>query len=149
MNYMGNHIYMTESMYENLFEETELNGALIRLEETCTNQTAFAEELAEKEGILSAVGTEKMRAEFEPSFKIINLVVYIVITLAAALAFVVLFTLATTNISERERELATIKVLGFYDREVHSYVNKETLILTGLGILLGLPVGNVCCCQCK
>ena len=143
MNYMGNHIYMTESMYENLFEETELNGALIRLEETCTNQTAFAEELAEKEGILSAVGTEKMRAEFEPSFKIINLVVYIVITLAAALAFVVLFTLATTNISERERELATIKVLGFYDREVHSYVNKETLILTGLGILLGLPVGKV------
>ena len=143
MNYMGNHIYMTASAYENLFGETELNGALIRLEETCTNQTAFAEEMAEKEGILSAVGTEKMRDEFEPSFKIIKLVVYIVITLAAALAFVVLFTLATTNISERERELATIKVLGFYDREVHSYVNKETLILTGLGILLGLPLGKV------
>ena len=143
MNYMGNHIYMTASMYGKLFGETELNGAFILLEETCASQTAFAEELAEKEGILSAVGTEKMKAEFEPSFKIINLVVYIVITLAAALAFVVLFTLATTNISERERELATIKVLGFYDREVHSYVNKETLILTGLGILLGLPVGKV------
>ena len=143
MNYMGNHIYMTASTYENLFGETELNGAFVKLTSSCSDQTAYAEEMAEKEGILSAIGTEKMRAEFEPSFKIINLVVYIVITLAAALAFVVLFTLATTNISERERELATIKVLGFYDREVHSYVNKETLILTGLGIVLGLPVGKV------
>ena len=143
MNYMGNHIYMTASAYENLFGETELNGAFVKLTSSCSDQTAYAEEMAEKEGILSAIGTEKMRAEFEPSFKIINLVVYIVITLAAALAFVVLFTLATTNISERERELATIKVLGFYDREVHAYVNKETLILTSLGILLGLPVGKV------
>jgi putative ABC transport system permease protein len=71
------------------------------------------------------------------------MVVAIVITLAAALAFVVLFTLATTNISERERELATIKVLGFFDKEVHLYVNKETLILTSIGITLGLPIGKV------
>ena len=62
--------------------------------------------------------------------------------MAAGLAFVVLFTLSATNISERIRELATIKVLGFYDREVHLYVNKETLILTGIGILLGLPLGD-------
>ena len=61
--------------------------------------------------------------------------------LSAFLAFAVLFTLATTNISERIRELATIKVLGFYDNEVHSYVNKETMILTGIGILLGVPLG--------
>ena len=64
-------------------------------------------------------------------------------TLAAALAFVVLFTLSTTNISERERELATIKVLGFFDREVHAYVNKETLILTSMGIVLGMPLGKI------
>ena len=69
------------------------------------------------------------------------MVVYIVIIMAACLAFAVLFTLATTNISERIRELATIKVLGFYDNEVHSYVNKETMILTGIGILLGVPLG--------
>ena len=77
------------------------------------------------------------------SVLIINVVVYIIIIMAAGLALVVLFTLATTNISERERELATIKVLGFYDAEVHLYVNKETLILTGIGILLGLPLGSV------
>ena len=69
------------------------------------------------------------------------MVVYIVIIMSACLAFVVLFTLSTTNISERERELATIKVLGFYDREVHLYINKETLILTLLGIVCGLPLG--------
>lgn len=61
--------------------------------------------------------------------------------MAALLCFVVLFTLSTTNISERERELATIKVLGFRRGEVHSYVNKETLVLTLFGIALGLPAG--------
>ena len=76
------------------------------------------------------------------AFYLINVVVYIIIIMAAGLALVVLFTLASTNISERERELATIKVLGFYDKEVHLYVNKETLILTGIGIVLGLPIGR-------
>ena len=83
-----------------------------------------------------------MKATFSQAFTLINIVVYVVLVLAACLAFVVLFTLASINISERERELATIKVLGFFDKEVHSYVNKETLILTTMGILIGLPVGT-------
>ena len=70
-----------------------------------------------------------------------NMVVYVIILMAAGLAFVVLFTLSTTNISERCRELATIKVLGLYDREVHMYVNKETIILSLIGIAFGLPAG--------
>lgn len=143
MNYMGNHMYMTASMYEKLFGAYEGNGALVQLSDACADQTAYAEQIAEQEGMLSVIGTEKMKVGFEPSFRIIRLVVYIVIILAAALAFVVLFTLATTNISERERELATIKVLGFFDKEVYAYVNKETLILTILGILLGLPAGTI------
>lgn len=141
MNYLGNSVYMTQAKYEELFGAFEPNGALILL--NGDKQNDFATELAEKDGILSAIGTDSLKDDFEPAFQIINLVVYIVIILAAALAFVVLFTLATTNISERERELATIKVLGFYDKEVHSYVNKETLILTSLGILIGLPAGNL------
>ena len=72
-------------------------------------------------------------------------VVYILIFLSAMLAFVVLFTLSFTNISERERELATIKVLGFFDREVHLYLNKEIMILTLLSVVLGLPAGSVLC----
>ena len=72
-------------------------------------------------------------------------VVYILIFLSAMLAFVVLFTLSFTNISERERELATIKVLGFFDREVHLYLNKEIVILTLLSVVLGLPAVSVLC----
>lgn len=70
------------------------------------------------------------------------MVVYVVIIMSAALAVVVLYTLETTNISERERELATIKVLGFFDQEVSLYVNKEVIILTLFGIAAGIPLGR-------
>ena len=124
-----------------MFGEFEPNGVLANLSDSCADQIAFSEKLAEEDWILSSVSTEDLKATFSQAFTLINLVVYVVLVLAACLAFVVLFTLASINISERERELATIKVLGFYDKEVHSYVNKETLILTGMGILIGLPVG--------
>ena len=90
--------------------------------------------MGRKDGVLSSVSTEGLKAEFSTAFSMINMVVYIIIFMAAGLALVVLFTLSTTNISERIRELATIKVLGFFNREVHLYVNKETLILTAIGI---------------
>lgn len=140
-NYLGNNIYMTQATYEELFGEYEPNGVLLKLSEDCADQRTYAEELGEKDGVLSSMSSEELKADFSQAFALINMVVYIVIIMAAALAFVVLFTLSTTNISERQRELATIKVLGFYDREVHLYVNKETLILTGVGILLGIPLG--------
>lgn len=101
------------------------------------------QKLEDREGVLSVVSTSSMQDAFETSFSLITSVVYLILAMAAALAFVVLFTLSTTNISERVRELATIKVLGFYDKEVHSYVNKETLLLTFLGILAGLPAGTI------
>ena len=142
-NYLGNSIYMSQSAYEEVFGEFEPNGVLANLSDSCTDQIAFSEKLAEEDWILSSVSTEELKATFSQAFTLINLVVYVVLVLAACLAFVVLFTLASINISERERELATIKVLGFYDKEVHSYVNKETLILTGIGILIGLPVGAI------
>ena len=142
MNYLGNVIYMTENTYEAYFDEFEANGAYVMLNKGVTDQVSYAKEISEKDHILSCSSAEDFLANFDSVFRIINMVVAIVITLAAALAFTVLFTLSTTNISERERELATIKVLGFYDREVHLYVNKETLILTTLGILLGMPLGK-------
>lgn len=141
-NYLGNSVYMTQNVYENTFGEYEPNGVLVDLSDTCTDPIAFAGALGEKDGMMSSVSTEELRRDFSKAFTLINMVVYIVIIMAAALAFVVLFTLSTTNISERCRELATIKVLGFYDREVHLYVNKETLILTMIGIVLGMPLGR-------
>lgn len=140
-NYLGNYIYMTQATYEECFDEYEPNGALVYISDDCKDQILYCDALAKQEGILSCVSTASMEADFATAFMLINMVVYIVIIMAACLAFVVLFTLATTNISERIRELATIKVLGFYDNEVHAYVNKETMILTGIGILLGVPLG--------
>lgn len=142
-NYLGNAIYMTQKVYEELFGTYEPNGALIHLSEACTDELAFADELGRKDGMISSVSTEELRRDFSKAFVLMNMIVYVILILAAGLAFVVLFTLSATNISERVRELATIKVLGFYDREVHLYVNKETLILTGIGIVFGLPLGNV------
>ena len=142
-NYMGNTVYITQTAYEDIFGEYVPNGVLMHISEDCQDQAAFADELEEIDGVQSTMSVAEMKDNFSVSVLIINVVVYIIIIMAAGLALVVLFTLATTNISERERELATIKVLGFYDAEVHLYVNKETLILTGIGILLGLPLGSV------
>ena len=142
MNYLGNYIYMTENTYVDYYDEFEANGAFVMLNGSVKDHEAYAKELSLRDGILSSISIVGFQSNFDSVFRIINLVVTIVITLAAALAFVVLFTLSTTNISERERELATIKVLGFFDREVHAYVNKETIILTTLGMLLGMPLGK-------
>lgn len=140
-NYLGNMVYMTEKTYTELFGTFEVNGTLANFSDECEDAAAYADDLTRQDGILSAMSTQSMEDEFEPAFALINMVVYVVLVLAAMLAFVVLFTLSNTNISERERELATIKVLGFYNHEVHSYVNKETLILTSIGILFGMPAG--------
>lgn len=71
-----------------------------------------------------------------------NYVVVILIVASALLAFVVLYSLANINIAERQREIATLKVLGFYDREVDNYINKENIIFTILGVIIGLVFGT-------
>ena len=142
MNYLGNTLYMTQSAYERAFgQKSGLNGLLIKLGGTDEQKIAFSEKVSAGARTLSAVSTAKLTRDFSSAFTLINTVVYVVIVLAAALSFTVVFTLSNTNISERERELATIKVLGFRPREVHTYINKETLLLTGLGVVFGLPGG--------
>lgn len=142
-NYLGNAAYLTESTYEKYFGTlADPNGFFINLvSDDAAEQEAFANELTDNETFMTVTSTQKMSEEFSQSFSLINTVVYVIIVLAAALAFVVLFTLSTTNISERIRELATIKVLGFRKREVNHYVNKETILLTALGMICGIPLG--------
>lgn len=144
-NYLGNTIYMSENTYEKLFISYEDNAVLANYKGKVSElqKDRYVQKLEGWDGVLSVVSTSSMQDAFETSFSLITSVVYLILAMAAALAFVVLFTLSTTNISERIRELATIKVLGFYDKEVHSYVNKETLLLTLLGILVGLPAGTI------
>ena len=141
-NYLGNMLYMTQDAYEEAFDrEFEPNGVLAHLSGGADEQIAFSEKLSQDGRFLSVVSTQKLVNDFSSAFTLINTVVYVVIVLAAALSFTVVFTLSNTNISERERELATIKVLGFKRPEVHRYINKETLILTGIGIVAGMPMG--------
>ncbi len=142
-NYLGNYVFMGEAAYEEAFGDLEANGLVALASDACEDEAAFADGLAGDGRFMSVTSTEELEHGFEKSFMLINAVVAIVLGMAAALAFTVLFTLSTTNISERERELATIKVLGFRAGEVHHYVNKETLILTALGIAAGLPCGYV------
>lgn len=147
-SYLGNYAYLSEEAYEDLFGAGayEPNAVLVQLADG-VDGPEFADELSQDSTYLSVVSTRELEDSFASSFQLINTVVAVILVMAAALAFVVLFTLSTTNISERERELATIKVLGFRRREVHHYVNKETLILTGIGIVFGLiagpPLGGV------
>ncbi len=142
LNYLSNTVYMTVEAYEAAFGETcEMNAALVHLSGTSDEQIELSERLAQDSRLLSVSSTAEIVRDFSTAFTLINTVVYVVIVLAAALAFTVVFTLSNTNISEREREIATLKVLGFKRHEVRSYINKETLILTGLGVLLGLPLG--------
>lgn len=140
-NYLGNNIYMSQEKYESLFGDYEDNAVLANFNSSLKITSKYIEELESRDNILSVMSVENTKDEFFASFSLVIAVVYLIISMAAALAFVVLFTLSTTNISERARELATIKVLGFYDNEVHLYVNKETIILSMLGIVFGLPAG--------
>ena len=143
--YVTQNAYMSKNTYKTLFGSYEDNAVLANFRGDISKQQkdSYVQKLEDREGVLSVVSTSSMQDAFETSFSLITSVVYLILAMAAALAFVVLFTLSTTNISERVRELATIKVLGFYDKEVHSYVNKETLLLTFLGILAGLPAGTI------
>ncbi|MGI5988730.1 MAG: FtsX-like permease family protein [Lachnospiraceae bacterium] len=141
-NYLGNYIYMTQNTFEQYFGEYSPNAEIFTLTDEVTDQTAWCTEFAEKEDITTCASSEEVKSEFNKSFELVNTVVYVVIIMSAALAFTVLYTLETTNISERERELATIKVLGFFDREVSLYVNKEVFILTLIGIVAGIPLGR-------
>lgn len=141
-SYLGNYAYLSRAAYEDLFGAGayEPNAVLVQLSDGADGP-AFADELSQDSTYLSVVSTRELEGSFASSFALINTVVLVILVMAAALAFTVLFTLSTTNISERERELATIKVLGFRRGEVHHYVNKETLILTAIGIAFGLVAG--------
>ena len=143
---IGSDVYIGESAYRQAFDDDApmtWNAVYAHYEGSGDAQVAYAEELQDDPSILTAMSCEDMRRSFR--FDLMAAVVALIIGLAGSLALVVLFTLANTNVSERVREMATLKVLGFTDREVHTYVNKEMMILTGVGILVGLPLGRFVC----
>ena len=140
VNNAGNFVYIRESTYQAAFGNYAGTSFLLKLNNTDDSEK-WLDSLKDDDRILSVNSSQEARETFGDANKIINMVVYLLISMSAVLALTVLFTLSNINVSERERELATIKVLGFRRQEVYSYVNKETLILTMIGILLGLPTG--------
>lgn len=144
MSYLGNVVYLTQDTYERIFGETlQPNALMAHLSGTEDEQIAFKDSLADDPIYLSLASTQEGVRDFTANFVLIDYVVVLITALAAGLSFVVLFTLSTTNISEREREMATIKVLGFRRGEVRAYVNKELIILAGLGTIAGIPLGTL------
>ena len=142
MSYLGNTVYMTQSTYEKLFgEKLEANALIANLLGTDDEKIDFCNKLANDTRYLNITNVRQGVRDFSDVFILIRCVTALLIVLAAGLSFVVLFTLSTTNVSERERELATIKVLGFRRGEVRTYINKEMLILTFIGTVLGVPLG--------
>lgn len=139
-NYAGNYVYISNSCYQAAFGDYHENSFFMNFMKNIDQQKWLAALKADKR-ILNVSSTQKARDDFKDMNQLINLIVYLLISMSAVLALAVLFTLSNINISERERELATIKVLGFEPAEVYSYVNRETLILTLFGIFFGLPAG--------
>lgn len=116
------------------------NAMYANLKGSGESQIAYAEKLEDDDAVMKAVSCAHMAESFK--FDLMGAVVALIVALAGGLALVVLFTLANTNVSEREREMATLKVLGFFDKEVHHYVNREMMVLTMMGVVLGLPLGR-------
>ena len=142
-NYVSHYIYLSKQAYEDLYQKDyETNVILVQNKELSTEQEDnLATDLIEQNEIATVSRISTMVKSMDDTLKSLNYVVLILIISAGLLAFVVLYNLSNVNISERIRELATIKVLGFYDKEVYSYVTRETVLLTLIGIALGLVGG--------
>lgn len=144
-NYLQHYIYMSPKLYEQLYqEEAKMNTIFANTKELTEEQeNALGKTILEDKDSISSVEFNSVATSiFSEVMDNMGLVVWVLIIAAGLLALVVLYNLSNTNISERVRELATIKVLGFYDPEVYEYVGKEMLLLTIIGILVGLLGGN-------
>lgn len=142
-NYVENYVYMTPSVYEDAYGSAlEYNSVLGILPDDAQDvDEAFSTSLLEVDGVAGLTQMSSMRSSLDDTIASINYVVYVIILCAGMLAFVVLYNLMNINITERTKEIATIKVLGFFEREVEAYVYRESNVLTVIGMLLGLVGG--------
>ena len=143
-HYTGHFIYMTPGYYKNaLHADGEPNAYLLNFTSDDTDTcNAIFEKLLDMSGVATTSRMRDTQDTYMHSMERVDFVVVIIILAAAALAMVVLFNLSNINITERQRELATIKLLGFYDGEVSAYVYRENIVLTLFGILLGCFMGH-------
>ena len=142
-NYMSHFAYMTYNMYRKLYgEKPQYNSILFRVTDRDESIAEKAGERAMKcDAALSVTYTGNTKEQLDNMLTALDSVIGVLILSAGMLAFVVLYNLNNININERKRELATIKVLGFYDKEVSAYVYRENILLTILGSIFGIFLG--------
>lgn len=142
-NYTLNYVYMLPSTYEAVFgQKADFNTVLFDMSDP-SQESQLSKELLQSESILGISYASAGNERFMDMVNSLDIIVWVLIASAGLLAVIVLYNLANININERVRELATIKVLGFYDKEVSAYIYRENNISTGLGILLGLILGTI------
>ena len=145
-NYINQYIYTSKNTYNNLFGNYKVNSLLIDLNKYNVNESDdFDSKYISNKDVISIVNNLDIKDTLNDMLSSIDSIVAILIIAAAMLAFVVLYNLSNINISERKREIATLKVLGFYVNEVDKYINRETILLTLLGISFGLCFGSYLC----
>lgn len=144
-NYMGHFMYMTTELYEEIYgKEFKENSTYIKVKgDSKAALEKEGEKLISKDGVLGINYLHDIEKQLNEMLKSLNLVIMVLIVSAGMLAFVVLYNLNNINITERRRELATLKVLGFYDMEVGKYVYRENIVLTFLGSMAGVVLGIV------
>ena len=145
-NYVFNYLYITDETYIETYEEYGVNSAYIvgaSEEQTKLKDHEVAAKLMDATNVASVTSSEEFKSRIENIMKSLDYIIVLIIACAGALAFIVLYNLTNINITERIREIATIKVLGFYPRETSSYVFRENIILTGISAIVGLPLGKL------
>lgn len=146
-NYPGHYLYMTEKTYADLFGEIpEYNALYFTHGLSESDEDALAERLLETDGVLAVTYSSNVKETYQTMLGTLLYVIIVIIASAGALAFIVMYNLTNINISERVREIATLKVLGFFDGEVDAYIFRENMILTvigtGVGLILGIFLAN-------
>lgn len=142
-NHVGHYIYMTKDFYQENVKQYKTNMIYINTKDiSIERQNDISRDILKFDGVASVTIIDTLMKTVSDMLNTMNYVVVILIVASALLAFVVLYSLANINIAERQREIATLKVLGFYDREVDNYINKENIIFTILGVIIGLVFGT-------
>lgn len=140
-NYIYHYVYMPKNLYEQLYGEYDTNVLFTQNNVKDEHEEELASKLLKEPNVNTVSLSSNIENVMDDMMRNLNYVVIILIVSAGMLAFVVLYNLSNINISERIRELASLKVLGFYDKEVYDYVTRETAILTTIGIIFGLIGG--------
>ena len=142
-NYIGDYIYMSKDTYSKNIDEYKINTEYLKFKDLSRENEIMSNIKNNNSHILSTVSISNAKELANTLFKSLNSIVIVLILFSGALSFVVFYSLAYINMSERQREIATLKVLGYYNREVDNYILKEEFIITIIGILVGLFFGTL------